>query len=138
MPLNPVQHSDGDAGIPDLVRRLTDDSKRLLGDEVRLAKLEIGESVRTGAKGTLWMAVAFAVAVITMIAMTVALTAAIGAVAGGHMWIGAIATGIIELAVALFLIRKGIRRFSEPSYTFQASREALQDTASWIAAERAD
>ena len=138
MPLHSVQHSDPDAGIPDLVRRLTDDSKRLLGDEVRLAKLEIGENVRTGAHGTLWMAVSFAVGVVTMIAMTVTLVAAIGALAGGHMWIGAIATGIIELALAAFLIRKGLKRFREPSYTFQASRQALQDTASWVAAERAD
>jgi hypothetical protein len=138
MPLHSVQHSDPDAGIPDLVRRLTDDSKRLLGDEVRLAKLEIGENVRTGAQGTLWMSVAFAVGIVMMIAMTVTLVAAIGALAGGHMWIGAIGTGIIELAAAAFLIRKGIKRFREPSYTFQASRQALQDTASWVAAERAD
>jgi hypothetical protein len=138
MPLNSVQHTDPDAGIPDLVRRLTDDSKRLLGDEVRLAKLEIGESVRTGARGTLWMAVAFGIGIVTMIAGTVALVAAIGAMAGGHMWIGAIATGVIELALAVWLIKKGLKRFREPSYTFQASRQALQDTASWIAAERAD
>ena len=138
MPVHPVPHTDSDAGIPDLVRRLTDDSKRLLGDEVRLAKLEIGESVRTGARGTLWMAVSFGVGVVTMIAMTVSLVAAIGAIAGGHMWIGAIATGIIEVAAAVWLIRKGLKRFGEPSYTFQASRQALQDTASWVAAERAD
>lgn len=138
MPLHSVQQSEPDAGIPDLVRRLTDDSKRLLGDEVRLAKLEIGESVRTGAQGTLWMSVAFGVGIVTMIAMTVALVAAIGAMAGGHMWIGAMATGVIELALAVFLIKKGLKRFREPSYTFQASRQALQDTASWVAAERAD
>ena len=138
MPLHSVQHSDSDAGIPDLVRRLTDDSKRLLGDEVRLAKLEVGESVRTAAKGTLWMSVAFGIGVVTMIAMTVTLAAAIGALAGGHMWIGAIATGLIEIGLAVWLLKKGVKRFHEPSYTFQASRQALQDTASWVAAERAD
>ena len=138
MPLHSVQNVDPDTGIPDLVRRLTDDSKRLLGDEVRLAKLEVGESVRTAAHGTLWMSVAFGIGVVTMIAATVALVAAIGAVAGGHMWIGAIATGLIELGLAVWLIKKGMKRFHEPSYTFQASRQALQDTASWVAAERAD
>lgn len=138
MPLVPAQHADPDAGIPDLVRRLTDDSRQLLGDEVRLAKLEIGESLKSGAHGTLWMSVAFGVGVVAMIAMTVSMVAAIGAIAGGHAWIGAIATGIIELAAAVWLIRKGLRRFREPSYTFQSSRQALQDTASWVAAERAD
>jgi len=138
MSVLPVQQADPDSGIPDLVRRLTDDSKRLLGDEVRLAKLEVGESVKAGAHGTLWMSVAFGIGIVAMIAMTVALVAAIGAIAGGHAWIGAIATGIIEIAVAVWLIRKGLKRFGEPSYTFQASRQALQDTASWVAAERRD
>ena len=40
--VNPVQ-VDPDAGIPDLIHRLTDDSKRLMSDEVRLAKLEVKE-----------------------------------------------------------------------------------------------
>ena len=142
MPLHPPESSsryvDPDAGIPDLVRRLTDDSKRLIGDEVHLAKLELGESVKSAAHGTLWLSVAFGVGVVTAIALTVTLVAAIGALAGGHMWIGAIATGLIELGVAFYLIKRGLKRFREPSYTFQASREALKDTASWIAAQRAD
>src|SRR3712207_6883823 len=41
---------NGTAGIPDLLRRLADDSKRLANDEVRLAKLELRESVRTSAR----------------------------------------------------------------------------------------
>lgn len=138
MPVHSVQHADSDAGIPDLVRRLTDDSKRLLGDEVRLAKLEVGESVRTAAHGTLWMSVAFGIGVVMLIAMTVAVAAGIGALIGRNMWLGAIATGLIELGLAVWLIRKGLKRFREPSYTFQASRQALQDTAAWVAAERAD
>jgi hypothetical protein len=38
--------AEPDATIGDLIRRLTDDSKRLVRDEVRLAKLEIGENLR--------------------------------------------------------------------------------------------
>lgn len=132
------RHADPDAGVPDLVRRLTDDSKRLIGDEVRLAKLEVGESLKSAAHGTLWLSVSFGVAVVTMIALTVCMVAAIGALASGHMWVGAIVTGIIELGIAFYLIKRGLTRFREPSYTFHASREALKDTASWAAAKRAD
>lgn len=131
-------YADPDAGIPDLVRRLTTDSKQLISDEVRLAKLEVGESVKTAAHGTLWLSVAFGVGVVTLVALTVCMVAAIGALASGHMWVGAIATGFIELGIAAWLIKRGLTRFREPSYTFQASREALQDTKSWIAAQRAD
>jgi Mn-dependent DtxR family transcriptional regulator len=48
-----------DVGIPDLIRRLTDDSKRLASDEVQLAKLELSESIHSVSRGTLWLAVAF-------------------------------------------------------------------------------
>ena len=61
---------DPDAGIPDLFRRLTDDSKRLVSDEVRLAKLEISESVHAGARGALWLALAFGVGVVGMVGFT--------------------------------------------------------------------
>lgn len=136
MPLQSPESShfaDPDAGIPDLVRRLTEDSKRLISDEVHLAKLEVGESVKSAAHGTLWLSVAFGVGVVTLIALTVCMVAAIGALASGHMWIGAIATGLIELGIAAWLIKRGIGRFREPSYTFQASRESLKDTKSWMA-----
>lgn len=133
-----THYADPDAGIPDLVRRLTTDSRQLISDEVQLAKLEMGESVKSAAHGTLWMSVAFGVGVVTLVALTVCLVAAIGALASGHMWVGAIATGLIELGIAAYLIKRGLSRFHEPSYTFQASREALKDTASWIAAQRAD
>src|SRR4051812_38854996 len=36
---------DPDTGIPDLIHRLGDDSKRLMTDEVRLAKLETKDSL---------------------------------------------------------------------------------------------
>ena len=44
---------DPNAGIPDLIRDLADDSKRLMVDEVQLAKLETKESVRRASKGAL-------------------------------------------------------------------------------------
>ena len=129
---------DPDVGIPDLIRRLADDSKRLATDEVRLAKLELGENLRTGARGTLWLAVAFGVGVVSMTAATIFLAALIGRLAAGHMWVGALLTGLIELAIAAFLIRKGIKAFAKPSYTLEQTRASLKDTKSWVAAQRAD
>src|SRR5205809_892866 len=100
---------DPDVGIPDLIRRLADDS-------VRLAKLELGENLRTGARGTLWLAVAFGVGVVAMTAGTIFLASLIGRLIAGHMWAGALITGILELAIAAFLIRSGIKAFAKPSY----------------------
>lgn len=138
MPLREHTQIDPDVGIPDLIRRLADDSKRLASDEVRLAKLEIGENLRTGARGTVWLAVAFGVGVVSLSAGTIFAAALIGRLASGHMWVGALVTGLLELGLALVLIRKGIGAFGKPSYTFEQTRESLKDTQAWAAAQRAD
>jgi hypothetical protein len=122
---------DPNTGIPDLIRDLAEDSKRLLKDEVQLAKLETKESVRRASKGTLRMALAFGIGVVTLVGLTLLLATLIGQLANGHMWVGALITGVLELGVALFLIRRGTGAFKEPSYTLEETREAVKETARW-------
>jgi uncharacterized membrane protein YqjE len=123
--------TDPDTGIPDLIRRLTGDSKQLLSDEVRLAKLEAKESLHRAIRGMLWLSVAFGVSVVMLVALTVFLSTLIGRVVNGHMWLGALITGIVELAAGGYLIKRGLVALTEPSYTLEASRAALADTMNW-------
>lgn len=129
---------DPDAGIPDLIRQLTDDSKRLVSDEVRLAKLEMTESVHAGARGALWLSLAFGVGIVGMVAFTIFLATLIGRAVNGHMWLGALVVGIVEVVAAIFLIKKGLGAFREPSYTLAETRESLKDTTTWVTHPRAD
>jgi hypothetical protein len=122
---------DPNTGIPDLIRDLADDSKRLLKDEVSLAKLETKESVRRASKGALWMALAFGIGVVALVALTLLLVTLIGRLANGHMWVGALVTGGLELGVALFLIKRGVGALKEPSYTLEDTREAAKETVRW-------
>lgn len=117
---------DPDVGIPDLVRRLGDDSRRLAGDEARLAKLEMKEAVERAGHGMLWLAVAFGVGVVALVALTLLVTTLIGRAIDGHMWVGAIITGVIELAVAGLLIKKGLGALKAPSYSLEQTRESLR------------
>jgi hypothetical protein len=55
----------------------------------------------------------------------------IGRLVNNHMWIGALVTGVLELGVALFLIKRGTRAFKEPSYTLEETRGAVKETARW-------
>ena len=130
-------HIEPDTGITELVGQLASDSKRLVRDEILLGKLEVKESVRTGARGVLWLSMAFGIAVIALVALTITLVSLIGRLADGHYWVGALATGIIEVGLGVFLIVRGVRRFGEPSYTLGESREELRQTAAWVARERA-
>ena len=127
-----------DVGIPDLIRRLTDDSKRLASDEVQLAKLELSESIHHVSRGTLYVAIAFGAGVVAAAALTVFLAALIGRLFSFNYWVGAVLTGLLELGLAYLLIRGGIKAFSKPSYTLEQTRESLKDTTAWVAAQRAD
>ncbi|MEO7770325.1 MAG: phage holin family protein [Gemmatimonadaceae bacterium] len=128
--------SDPDTGIPDLVRRLTQDSKRLVTDEVRLAKIEVRESMHRATRGALWMAVALCVGVVTLVALTLFLVTLIGRIVNGHMWVGALVVGVAELVAGGYLIKRGLKSFVEPSWTLEESRNALADTAHWASSVR--
>jgi uncharacterized membrane protein YqjE len=128
--------SDPDTGIPDLIRRLTDDSKRLVTDEVHLARIEAKESLHRAARGALWLALAFGVAIIMLVALTVFVATFIGRLANGHMWVGALITGVFELALGAWLLKRGLSTYAEPSYTLEETRHEIKDTAHWANAQR--
>ncbi|HEX5970544.1 MAG TPA: phage holin family protein [Gemmatimonadaceae bacterium] len=123
--------ADPDVGIPDLIRRLTNDSRRLVTDEVQLAKIEARESLHRATRGVLWLALAFGAGVVMLVAVTLLLTSLLGRLMAGHMWFGALVTGVLELAVGAWLLRKGLSAFAEPSYSLEQTRASLAETASW-------
>jgi hypothetical protein len=123
--------SDPDTGIPDLIRNLTQDSKRLVADEVRLAKIEAKESLHRATRGVLWMALAFGASVVMFAALTIFVATFIGRMANGHMWLGALVTGVVEIGGGVYLVKRGIAAMAVPSYTLEESRGALVDTANW-------
>src|SRR5881397_807160 len=89
---------DPDKGLTDLVRQFGDDSKRLVSDEVRLAKLEKKDGVHRAGRGALWLGVAFGVAVVSLVAFTLAFATLFGRIANGHYWVGAMLTAALEIA----------------------------------------
>jgi len=127
---------DPDTGIPDLIRRLTDDSKRLVTDEVQLAKLEAKDSLHRAARGGIWLALAFGVSIIMLVALTVFVATLIGRIANDHMWIGALVTGVIELGLGFWLLKRGLATYAKPSYTLEETRSSLTDTTHWAASAK--
>jgi hypothetical protein len=116
---------DPEIGIPELVHRLNDDAKRLMSDEVRLTKLEVSESVTRAGKGAMWLGISFGIGVVALIAATLLLITLIGRWDAGHMWLGAIVVGVVELILAGVMIKRGISAFGGPSYSFEQTRKAL-------------
>ena len=116
---------DPNAGIPDLISRLGDDSKRLMRDEVQLAKLELRDSMKRTTRGAMWLGVAFGIGVVALVALTLLATTLIGRLAAGHMWVGALVTGVVELIVAMVLIKRGVATLGAQSYSLEQTRKTI-------------
>lgn len=116
---------DPDKGIPDLVRQLGDDSKRLLGDEVRLAKLETAESLHRAGRGGLWLGMAFGVTVVALVAFTLFFATLFGRIANGHYWVGAFLVAAIEVAAGLWLVQRGLAAYKKAPYSLPETRSTL-------------
>ena len=127
---------DPNAGIPDLISRLGDDSKRLVSDEVRLAKLEVRENIKKSSKDAMWLAIAFGVTVVAIMAFTMFVITLVGRVLNGHMWVGALGVGVIELGLGYLLLKHGLHAFKDESYSLPMTREALKDTQVWASTIR--
>ena len=117
---------DPDKGLNDLVKQLADDSKRLMSDEVRLAKLETGESIRGAGKGAMWIGLAFGIGVVTLVAFTLFFATLFGRIANGHYWVGALLVGAIELIGGLWFVKRGIEAFARAPYSLPDTRAGLK------------
>jgi hypothetical protein len=125
---------DPDVGIPDLIHRLGDDSRRLMSDEVRLAKLETKDGLARAGKGVMWVGVASGIGVVALVFFTLFLTTLIGRIVAGHMWLGALVTGVLELVVAAVFLKRGVKSFAAPSYSLEQTRKSLKETKSLVKA----
>ena len=118
--------------IGDLVARLTDDSKRLVHNEVRLARLETGESIQQAMQGGIRLALAFGITILTLVALSVLLTAVIGSVLIGEAWAGALITGALEMIVGALILWGGLRVMKRADFTLGESRAELKATVSQL------
>lgn len=117
---------DPEKGLNDLVGQLAGDSKRLLGDEVRLAKLEAAESLNRGGRGALWLGVAFGITIVALVAFTLFFATFFGRVANGHYWVGALLTAAIEIAAGLWLVQRGMAAYKKAPYSLPDTRAGLK------------
>jgi uncharacterized membrane protein YqjE len=118
--------------IGDLVARLTDDSKRLVHNEVRLARLETGESIQQAMQGGIRLALAFGITILALVALSVLLTAVIGSVLIGEAWAGALITGALEIIVGALLLWGGLRVMKRADFTLGESRAELKATVNQL------
>ena len=116
---------DSDKGINDLVKQLGDDSKRLIANEIRLARAEARESVHTAGRGVLWLGLAFGVGVVMLVTFTLFSVTAIGRAANGNYWVGALVTAALEIGIGFWVLRRGLREFGGAPYSMPETRRGI-------------
>jgi hypothetical protein len=113
--------------IPELVRQLGGDSKQLLTDEVRLAKLEMHEAAHEAGAAAMLFAVAFGAGVVAAVAITLFVATLIGRVVDGHMWLGALIAAVIDFGVGAMCIKHGLAAFAETTRATNEFRDAQRE-----------
>jgi hypothetical protein len=116
--------SSPETTIPGLVRRLGDDSKHLLRDEVRLAKIEMHEAAHEAGAAARSFAVALAACALAAVALTVLIAALIGRAVNGHMWAGTLIAGMVDLIVGALLVKMGIGAYADSPRALGELRDA--------------
>jgi len=87
--------------------------------------------VRTSVDGSIRVALALAFGIVAAIALTVLLIVAVSAALGRNYWAGTLIVGALELVGGVLMLRRGVSAVKSPTYSLQASRESLKDTATW-------
>jgi uncharacterized membrane protein YqjE len=126
-------HIEPNTTVGDLVSRLGDDGKRLIKDEIQLAKLEVNESVHTAGRGMMWLGVAMALSFVALTALTVGLSAVLGRILTDALWLGTLLTAVLWLAIGGLLVMSGIKSVSSASYSLPQTRRELTLTRDAIA-----
>jgi uncharacterized membrane protein YqjE len=127
----PAVPIDPDAGIPDLIRRLVDDSRRLAQNEVRLAKIELRESARDATRGGIWLGIAFGAGVVAVVGLTILLSALLGGLLG-NLWAGTLVTAALWLGSAFLLVTRGLRQIKEQEFTLPETRREAKETVNLL------
>jgi uncharacterized membrane protein YqjE len=127
----PAVPIDPDAGIPDLIRRLVDDSRRLAQNEVRLAKIELRENARDATRGGIWLGIAFGAGVVALVGLTILLATLFGGLLG-NLWAGTLLTAVLWLGSAYLLVTRGLKQITEQEFTLPETRREAKETVNLL------
>lgn len=125
--------SDGRRGVGDLLRELADGSARLVRQEIRLARLEVSEVLRSVGAGTAQVAVGG----VLVLFGAFALFAAVILLAGDQWlrdryWLAALIVTVIVGGVAAWMVRRGVALLSPERLAPDQTVATLKEDKEWL------
>jgi len=121
------------ASLPSLLRRLADDGRSLLRQEVELAKIELWESARVLAGASSVAAGGVLLIVLGLLLLLVFVVLALGVLLGDRYWLSTLLVGLTLCLGGAITLAKGRSRLRVARLTPAESLESIQDSARWAA-----
>lgn len=127
---SPTSHPLDAASIGDLFRQMTSDASLLVQQEVHLAKAEVKESISHIRTMAVWFALAAALAIPGLLALTAFLVIGLGAVLGSY-WASALIIGAILMIAAAVLSRRALSIVRDGKIGLPRTKASLAEDATW-------
>ena len=123
-----------DPPLSQLLRELAADGRRLVQDEVHLAKLELRRSARAVAADGALVGAGAVGAVLGVACLVAALVIGLGVLIESY-WVSALVVGVLLLAAGALVVVKGLEAVRSAPIAPEGTIETLRDDAAWIGDE---
>jgi hypothetical protein len=130
-PRDPYEPREPDAGLPELISRLTDQSSALFRQEIELAKTELKNEIRTAGKAGGLFGGAAVVGFLAVLLLSFAAAWALGDLDPLNPALGFLIVGVIYAVVAGVLAMQGRNTAQEVDPSLPETTQSLKEDARW-------
>lgn len=127
--------------IGQLFKKLADDSRTLIQQEIELAKVEMAEKTSVYARNSAYLAIGAMVLYAGLLALVAA--ACIGLVVAldinletsTAIWLGPLLVGVVVALIGYAFVQKAISTFKSETLAPRKTIDSLQENAEWLKAQ---
>jgi len=125
---------NGTRGIGVLLRDLTQSGATLIRDEVRLARLEIGDVIAGIGRGTAFVAVGSVLLLLGALSVVAGLVLLVGDqwMPADRYWLAALIVMLIAGALAAWLAKRGLTLISPSHLAPRETVQTLKEDEEWV------
>lgn len=128
----------GDPSLGQLVRKLADDGRALIHQEITLVKTEVRDNVRTIAKDAAMLVVGGAVLAVGLLVLLAFAVIGLGVLLGDNYWLSTLIIGAAFCAVGAILLLSGGKGLKEDDLTPRQTAASLRQDREWAQTELRD
>jgi Putative Actinobacterial Holin-X, holin superfamily III len=127
----PDATNPGDQSLSTLFRRLSEDGRALVHQEIALARAEIQEGARSFAKDAALLGLGLCILLVGLLVMVAFLVVGLGALLGGAYWLSTLIVGGGLSLLGGVLALSGRSGLRHSSLSPQQAKDSIRDDKAW-------